>query len=130
MRRWVHVLGLVLVIGIGTLAVRAAEPSAAERGRAALLERAFSPGAWSLRAYDEAWKQWGVKEKPANYAEAFREHYGLHAAPYPNNELPMGLRQAQGLLGKGIAFDCMLCHGGSILGKSYVGLPNSSFDMH
>ena len=34
-----------------------------------------------------------------------------------------------GLLGKGLATDCMLCHGGSILGKSYVGLGNSSLDF-
>ena len=30
---------------------------------------------------------------------------------------------------KGIGADCMLCHGGSILGKSYVGLGNSTLDI-
>jgi mono/diheme cytochrome c family protein len=33
-------------------------------------------------------------------------------------------------LGKGIATDCLLCHGGSILGKSYLGLGNSTLDIH
>ena len=37
-------------------------------------------------------------------------------------DLPLGL-------GKGVAQDCMLCHGGSIFGKSYVGLGNSTLDF-
>jgi mono/diheme cytochrome c family protein len=41
----------------------------------------------------------------------------------------MGLRETKGLLGKGIATDCMICHGGSIAGKSYVGLGNASLDF-
>jgi hypothetical protein len=41
----------------------------------------------------------------------------------------MGLREEPGLLGPGITTDCMLCHGGSILGKSYVGLGNSALDI-
>jgi mono/diheme cytochrome c family protein len=41
----------------------------------------------------------------------------------------MGLRKADILLRKGIGTDCMLCHGGSILGKSYVGLGNSTLDI-
>ncbi len=31
-------------------------------------------------------------------------------------------------LGKGIGMDCMVCHAGSIAGKSYVGLGNSTLD--
>ena len=30
----------------------------------------------------------------------------------------------------GIGIDCMTCHGGSIFGKSYVGLGNASLDIH
>jgi mono/diheme cytochrome c family protein len=41
----------------------------------------------------------------------------------------MGLRPGQLLVFKGLATDCMLCHGGSILGKSYVGLGNASLDI-
>jgi hypothetical protein len=40
----------------------------------------------------------------------------------------LGVRLAQGLFGKALANDCMLCHGGSILGQSYVGLGNASLD--
>jgi mono/diheme cytochrome c family protein len=107
----------------------AADPAAAARGRKALDMRAFNPKIWALSAYDEAWRQWGsATEPPATYGEVFREHYGLHAAPYANGKYPMGLREADSLLGKGLTADCLLCHGGSILGKSYIGLGNASLD--
>jgi mono/diheme cytochrome c family protein len=41
----------------------------------------------------------------------------------------MGLRDGLGLVGKALVADCMLCHAGSILGKSYVGLGNSTLDI-
>jgi mono/diheme cytochrome c family protein len=42
----------------------------------------------------------------------------------------MGLREVNVLLlGKRLANDCMICHGGSIMGKSYVGLGNSTIDF-
>lgn len=104
-------------------------PSPAERGYKALTETAFIPAFWSSRSVPNAWTQWGLKGRPADYDAAFRDRYGLHPAPYPNDGLPMGLRKADLLLGKGIGADCMLCHGGSILGKSYVGLGNSTLDI-
>jgi hypothetical protein len=107
----------------------AAEPGAVERGRKALLERAYVPAAVSVRGYENAWRQWGdLKAPPANSAAAYRERYGLHPAPYPNHGYPMGLRQTSSLFGKGLANDCLLCHGGSICGQSYVGLGNASLD--
>lgn len=110
--------------------VSAAEPTAAERGYKALTTTAFIPASWRPPAYENAWKRWaGVKEKPANYDEAFRDYYGMHPAPYPNNNLPMGFRNGEFLFVKGIAMDCMLCHGSSIFGKSYIGLGNSSLDV-
>jgi mono/diheme cytochrome c family protein len=103
----------------------------AERGKQALLTRAFVPTMWPESAYDNAWKHWGGKleKQPENYDAAFRERYGLHPAPFDNGRYPMGLRTATGILGKGLTNDCMVCHGGSILGKSYVGLGNSALDI-
>jgi mono/diheme cytochrome c family protein len=134
MRPW----RLVGVVGVAALFIPAFSPGAppvsklspAERGEKSLLGRHFNPPVIPLEAYENAWRFWGhgVKAKPANYAEAFAEHYGLHLAPYPNGGYPMGLRPAKALFGKALATDCMLCHGGSILGKSYVGLPNSRLD--
>jgi mono/diheme cytochrome c family protein len=122
---------LLVLFGIGAiLAEDRAQAPSPEAGKVALLEKPYQPAVWSLRSYDDVWKQWGVATKPADYASAFRDRYGLHPAPYANHELPMGMRRAPGLLGTGITTDCLLCHGGSIMGKSYVGLPNSTLDMH
>jgi mono/diheme cytochrome c family protein len=117
-----------------TPVLRADDPEAIARGKKALETRAFSPAPWPTVAYDNAWKQWQPKldKKPANYDEAFREHYGLHPAPFDNGKNPMGLRRGDlfALPGvEGLTTDCMLCHGGSILGKSYVGLGNSALDI-
>ncbi len=127
MLRFALVVTLVLPKAYAFAAER--EPTPAERGYQALTQTAFIPGFWSTNALANAWKQWGLKEKPADYDAAIRERYGLHPAPYPNDGLPMGLRKAPLLLKTGIGLDCMLCHGGSILGKSYIGLGNSTLDV-
>ena len=106
------------------------DAEAAKRGEKALTGRSFTTGVWTADAYRNAWKRWGnLKEAPERYAETFQRRYGVHPAPYPNGELPMGLREAPGLFGKSIATDCLLCHGGSIFGQSYVGLGNATLDI-
>ena len=111
----------------------AGEPTAAERGKKALLEHCYSPPTITMNGFENLWKEWGLKAKPepAEFAKLLRERYGLHDAPYPNNGLPMGLREEPLLwgVGKGISLDCMLCHGGSIAGKSYVGLGNTALEL-
>jgi cytochrome c2 len=104
----------------------------ADRGKKALLERAYVPSAWTRSTYDNAWKVWQppLKDKPASYDAAFRDRYGLSAPPYENAGLPMGLRPGKTIIGlPGVSSDCMLCHAGSIMGKSIVGLGNSSLDL-
>jgi Cytochrome c len=107
-----------------------AEPTAPERGKKALESTAFIKAFWPKQGYDNVWKVWGLKEKPKEYSAAVSERYGLHTAPYENMTYPMGLRQAPLLLGQGVGIDCMTCHGGSINGKSIVGLGNSTLDIH
>src|SRR5436305_11223764 len=110
MRRLAAIFALTLLASILT----AGEPSPAERGYKALTQTAFIPASWRPRAYDNAWKRWpGVTEKPADYDAAFRDYYGLHPAPYRNNDLPMGFRRGHFLFVPGIAMDCMMCNGGS-----------------
>jgi len=118
-------LGLLLGVAV------AAEPRSpsAERGKKTLETRSFNPAIWTRKAYDEAWRVWGLTEKPADYQERFRDRYGLHPAPFENKGYPLGLRDARGLISAGVSTDCMICHGGSILGKTYVGLGNASLDM-
>jgi hypothetical protein len=127
----VRALGLAALASLPAAA--AAERSAAERGREALLGRSYMPPSLTRKAYDEVWRQWGLKEKPAaaGYDRLVRERYGLHPAPYPNAGLPMGLREGDLPLGlgKGLGWDCMICHGGSVAGRSYVGLGNASLDF-
>jgi RoxA-like, cytochrome c-like len=121
---------LLALCGVAVcLSAAAADPAASARGKKALEETAFIPGFWPAAAYDLAWKSWGVAEKPKDYDTAFRNRYGLPPAPYPNAGLPMGLRPAPMIVGKGIGIDCMTCHGGSILGKSVIGLGNSTLDI-
>src|SRR5262245_5751551 len=115
---------LLLLAAPGSAAEPRPPASSAERGRKALLETNFIPPSMTLVAYENVWKQWGLKQKPARdeFDRLFRERYGLHPAPYPNNGYPMGLREGSLLfgLGKGVVQDCLICHGGSIAGQSYI----------
>src|SRR5579862_3518242 len=129
MRTMLLVFAITAITTTQTSAL-AQDAEAVERGRNALLTRAFTPAVWSLNSYDEAWRQWQppLKEKPANYQQAFMDYYGLHPAVV-DHPYPMGLRQGSRILGKGVTTDCLLCHGGSIAGKSYIGLGNASLDV-
>src|SRR5262249_51201498 len=119
------------VVSLFPALLHADDAEAIARGKKALETRAFSPAPWPFQAYDTAWKLWEPKlnKAPADYEQSFREHYGLHAAPYENGKYPMGMRPGTLLLFKGLTTDCMICHGGSIMGKSYVGLGNSALDI-
>jgi mono/diheme cytochrome c family protein len=121
-----------MLVFVSGLAVVPAEtlPGSAERGRDAVRGKpALNPPLWSRQAFDNAWKQWGLKEKPADYERAFRERYGLQRAPYENQGLPMGLHEARGIFSKGIVNDCLLCHAGSVAGQTYFGMANASVDI-
>jgi hypothetical protein len=132
-KRWLWVLAVAQCACAGGSFAQEQRPpgtTAVERGRG--LVRGvppLNPPLWSLRAYANAWTQWGLKGKPADYDRRFRRRYGLHEAAYPNNGLPMGLHVAPGLLGKGIGTDCLLCHAGRVAGQTVVGLGNSALDL-
>jgi hypothetical protein len=123
--------GLMLTGLLVTPLALASERTPADRGKQALLTRAYTPAMFSLASYEEAWRQWELGGmKPHDYDRAFRERYGLHPAPYDNGKYPMGLRESFSiLLGKGLTSDCLMCHGGSIAGKSYIGLGNTALDF-
>jgi hypothetical protein len=127
MNRWLLCLGLVTAAG----GAATADPAAVERGREAVRGRpALNPPVGTTAAYDNLWKQWGAAEKPADYPRAVRDRYGLHPAPYENAGLPMGLHPARGLLmGKGVGTDCLLCHAGTVAGRTVIGLANSTMDV-
>lgn len=126
-------LGL-FILTIGIMAPTFAEESdSVERGKRALLGKSYTPAGWTKAGFEKLWQVWGLKEKPGTeeYIRLVQERYGLHSAPYPNHSYPMGFREAPLAIGTGIglANDCLVCHGGSIAGKSYVGLGNASLDF-
>jgi mono/diheme cytochrome c family protein len=125
-------VAVAAICSVGLSSGQAAETggqTAADRGRDIVLRRPLNPAFWSLQAYENAWKQWGLLEKPADYGRAFRERYGLHTAPYEDHGLPLGLMQSNSLLRKGIVNNCLLCHAGSVAGRTYIGLGNASLDF-
>lgn len=128
-----RILMAVVVLGAGMPVAAGEAESPAERGRRALLTRSYNPPTMALESYDTAWKHWGIDQKPAEYERRFLQRYGLHPAPYANGGLPMGLRIAENTLPlgprQGISTDCLICHGGSIFGRSYVGLGNATLDF-
>jgi mono/diheme cytochrome c family protein len=133
MKPLLSMLGLTLAALLGLAPVQGQMPEeklSPQRGRDAVRGRpALNPSLSSLTAFDDLWRQWGLKDKPAHYPAALRERYGLQPAPYENDGLPMGLHPTRWLLGKGIGGDCLLCHAGSVAGQTIIGLGNASFDM-
>jgi hypothetical protein len=131
MNACIRAVGVLCGIGVGaTLGAQERDKAAVERGSLAVRGKTpMNPGIWSASTFDNLWKQWGLAEKPADYAAAVRERYGLHAAPYENNGLPMGLHYTKGLFGKGIVNDCLLCHAGVVAGQTIVGVGNASLDL-
>ena len=71
--------------------LRGGEPTPAEGGgEQGPHGKSLHPRLLESERVANAWKQWGVKTRPANYNAALRDRYGLHPAPYPNGDLPMG----------------------------------------
>ncbi|AUM11798.1 putative rubber dioxygenase RoxC [Ketobacter alkanivorans] len=87
----------------------------------------------SANALNSLWKQWGLRERPANFDQLLTERYGFNPAPYANpyplpdedpvnssggsGQLPMGLiqgRDEDGNFNGKISMNCYICHGGQI----------------
>ncbi|HWE40836.1 MAG TPA: hypothetical protein VG406_30120 [Isosphaeraceae bacterium] len=135
LRAWV-VVGMIAWGALAAVGGGRDRDEAAERGRVALTGTGYLKPAWGADAYKKAGRFWGPDapdpdHDPEAYAAAFRDRYGLHPAPYPNDGFPMGLRHGNGPNGTkvGLQIDCLVCHGGSIGGTSYVGLGNSTLDL-
>ena len=101
----------------------APDPAAVERGRQAVIAGSFLSPAWSSEAWDKLVK----KTAPVDP----RVRYGLHEPPFENGGLPMGVRKATRPDGSrvGLQLDCLICHGGTIGGTSYIGLGNTRLDL-
>lgn len=129
-------LALSVLALLTFLAPTRADDGSAARGRDALTLHGYLKAAWSDGAFERVGALWGLgapdpSKDPDGYLTAFCDRYGLNKAPYPNDGLPMGLRRGVEANGakKGIQIDCLLCHGGSIGGKSLIGLGNTRLDL-
>lgn len=134
-RAGVALTWILLAALVPTRAADAPDPAAVERGRRLMEGRQFLSAEWSDVAYKAVGRLWDEPgpdpdADPEGYARAFAKRYGFHPAPFPNDGLPMGLKRAAGADGtaRGFQVDCLVCHGGSIGGKSYVGMPNTRID--
>ncbi len=84
-------------------------------------------------SFNNLWKAWRMKERPANFDALLTERYGFNPAPdrnpYPlpgedpvatnggSGQLPMGFiqgRDAEGHYNGRISMNCYICHGGQI----------------
>ncbi|HEX6945681.1 MAG TPA: hypothetical protein VF196_05765, partial [Casimicrobiaceae bacterium] len=127
--------------------------TAAAAGKSFVFEKQFFQLLASSRAYDNLWRVWGLKAKPADFDQEVRERYGLSVAPFRNpypvngedpkttkggsGQLPLGLVQGQdkttGQYNDMVTITCAACHD-SILGSADDGLGfhggrgNSDFD--
>jgi mono/diheme cytochrome c family protein len=126
---------MILAVGLltftgGSASETALQAPSTDRGREAVRGRpALNPSVCSTEVYENLWKRWGLAEKPSDYAHAIRDRYGLHEAAYENGGLPMGFHRARGLFREGVGTDCLLCHGGTIAGRTIIGLGNSTMDL-
>jgi len=130
MNRWL--LGLCAAVVGGGATAADAPPAAGAVGRGAEAVRgrpALNPPFCSTEAYEGLWKRWGVPARPADFARAVRGRYGLHPAPYENAGLPMGIHPARNVFGKGVSTDCLLCHAGTVAGKTVIGVGNAALDI-
>lgn len=138
MLAWRAAVGAVAGVVAAAVAATGGEErgSAVARGRAALTVGSLLPPGWGSEAFADARPYLGLEapdpsEDPEGYAAAFARRYGLHPAPFANDGLPMGLKRARSADGSrvGLQIDCLVCHGGSIGGTSYVGLGNTQLDL-
>ena len=68
-----RLLFVLLATCSASVAAAERELTPAERGQKSLETTATIKAFWPKVSYDNAWKVWGLKEKPANYAALFRE---------------------------------------------------------
>lgn len=104
---------------------------------------------FNTKVYNELWKSWGLKERPANYDEEVMKRYGFTSAPFHNpyplpgedpnltnggsGQLPLGMVMVKhpttGKYTGEVTISCSSCHD-SQLGPDFVwGRGNNTFDV-
>lgn len=127
-------LGCVL-IAISAAKLSAADPeTAAQRGYRLLTTKAYLPPDFDDEVFAELWKTWPAAERakaetatPAERRAMTFSRYGLIEAPERG-----GKGTALGYVADGAGgwvMNCLVCHGGQLMGKAVPGLPNSHYGL-
>lgn len=95
--------------------------------------KSYSPTFTDPVVFDNLWRSWderareaAAKASPEARRAMTLRRYGLLEAPYENNGVPLGmLAQKNGTW----AMNCLICHAGSVEGKTILGAPNVSMDF-
>ena len=104
------------------------EIEAVTRGRHGV-HNTTGPFGLSVKSFQNVWKQWGYKKRPADFNKQVQLRYGLNPSATQNDGLPLGLRIYWTAFARGVGFNCLLCHSGRIAGQTVIGLGNSSLDL-
>ena len=93
----------------------------------------YSPTIMDPEVFANLWRSW---DKPSREAAAKApdkvrrqmtlERYGLLEAPYDNDGAPLGFVVKKD---GSWAMNCLICHAGSVAGKTILGLPNTALDF-
>jgi mono/diheme cytochrome c family protein len=107
---------------------READPAAADRGRDLFIDGTLGGAMVPTVGLRNLWAVWGGGPIPddAVYWAAFRERYGLIEAPWPNDDLPLGLHQVDATWS---TVNCLLCHADVVAGETVIGVGNSRIDL-
>ncbi len=81
----IRTVGVLVGIALASsLAAQDAGKAVVDRGALAVRGKpAMNPALWSAATYDNLWKQWGLKERPADFP---RGRTALRPAPRPVRE--------------------------------------------
>ncbi len=112
----------------GLPARRSYDADAADRGKALFVDGTLGRPMVPTVALRNLWAVWGTGPMldDATYWAAFRDRYGLVEAPWPNDDLPLGLHPS----GTGTAtVNCLLCHADRVAGQTVIGVGNSRIDL-
>ncbi len=109
---------------------------AAQRGWTALSTGIFIRSWMNKDILNNLWRSWGSYDRKSAKDASDEERkqmiwkrYGFVEAPYDNAGLPIGHVWSDAKKNQ-VAFNCLICHGGRILGQTIIGSPNARLNYH